>query len=169
METRFLIILLLQLILLLVFYIRTNRTTPPQGTDTTSETIATTLATQPLPVAALSDAIDPAEPLDLQSVISAYQRGQLDEALERIEPLMAAPSAEIIELLGNINLQRLRSNYPMTEKVLYTVQSGDYLQKIARKYNTTIALIKIMNGMQSDTIRIGERLNVFTGTFDVEV
>ena len=166
----FLIILLLQLILLLGFYIKNKQTTSPQDTDTTSEAVASTPSTQRLPAtAASSEAIDHVEPLDLQSVISAYQRGQLDEALERIEPLLATPSPEIIELLGNINIARLRSNYPMKEKVLYTVESGDYLQKIARKYNTTIALIKIMNGMQSDTIRIGERLSVFTGTFDVEV
>ena len=82
-----------------------------------------------------------------------------------IEPLLATPSPEIIELLGTINIARLPL-VSMKEKVLYTVESGDYLQN---NENDDIALIKIMNGMQSDTIRIGERLSVFTGTFDVEV
>ena len=51
----------------------------------------------------------------------------------------------------------------------YTVKSGDYLQKIARQFNTTIALIKKMNNMQTDTIRIGARLIVFEGSFTILV
>ena len=44
------------------------------------------------------------------------------------------------------------------------MQSGDALWKIAKKYNTTIALIKTLNNRKTDTIRVGERLLIFNGT-----
>jgi lipoprotein-anchoring transpeptidase ErfK/SrfK len=166
----FIIILLLQLILLLVFYVKNKLTPAAEVADSAVEAITPLPLKKVLPEAnASSEVIDAVKPHDLQAVITAYQRGELNEALQRIQPLLANPSPEIIELLGKINIQRLQSNYPMKEKIFYTVQSGDYLQKIARKYNTTIALIKKINGMQTDTIRIGERLSIFTGAFDVEV
>ena len=71
--------------------------------------------------------------------------------------------------MGEINMRRLLSPQPMTGKTFYTVKSGDYLQKIARQFNTTIALIKKMNNMQTDTIRVGARLIVFEGSFSILV
>jgi lipoprotein-anchoring transpeptidase ErfK/SrfK len=57
----------------------------------------------------------------------------------------------------------------MAGKEYYVIQSGDYLQKIARKYNTTVALLKEMNGLESDMIRLGDRLLVFSGGFSIHV
>ena len=71
--------------------------------------------------------------------------------------------------MGEINMRRLLSPQPMAGKTFYTVKSGDYLQKIARQFNTTIALIKKMNNMQTDTIRVGARLIVFEGSFSILV
>ena len=71
--------------------------------------------------------------------------------------------------MGEINMRRLLSPQTMVGKTFYTVKSGDYLQKIARQFNTTIALIKKMNNMQTDTIRVGARLIVFEGSFSIQV
>lgn len=42
----------------------------------------------------------------------------------------------------------------------YTVKSGDTLSAIARKYHTTVSNIKRVNGLSSDTIRVGQRLRI---------
>ncbi|KAA0548549.1 LysM peptidoglycan-binding domain-containing protein [Bacillus sp. BGMRC 2118] len=45
----------------------------------------------------------------------------------------------------------------------YTVQSGDSLSVIARKFGTTVTNLKQLNGLTSDTIYVGQTLKV-TGT-----
>ena len=42
----------------------------------------------------------------------------------------------------------------------YTVQSGDTLSLIAQAFGTTVAKIKEMNGLKSDNLRIGQKLNL---------
>ena len=42
----------------------------------------------------------------------------------------------------------------------YIVQNGDYLAKISKKCNVTIAAIKKANDLKSDTIRIGQKLKI---------
>ncbi|MBM6616073.1 LysM peptidoglycan-binding domain-containing protein, partial [Desemzia sp. RIT804] len=39
-----------------------------------------------------------------------------------------------------------------TSTAQYTIQSGDTLSGIARKYNTTVANLKSLNNLKSDTI-----------------
>ena len=53
------------------------------------------------------------------------------------------------------------------EYTIYTVQSGDYLAKISRKYNVTIAAIKKANpSIKGDVVRVGQKLKL-PGKFDV--
>ena len=49
---------------------------------------------------------------------------------------------------------------PMVEASTYTVEKGDTLSKIAVKHNTTIALLKEWNNLQSDSIYIDQKLIV---------
>ncbi len=46
----------------------------------------------------------------------------------------------------------------------YTVQSGDSLSKIAVKHGTTVKALKEVNKLQSDVIRIGQKLKLPEGT-----
>ncbi len=46
------------------------------------------------------------------------------------------------------------------EYSIYVVQNGDYLAKISKKCNVTIAAIKRINNLKSDTIRIGQKLKI---------
>ena len=55
---------------------------------------------------------------------------------------------------------------PTPETTVYVVQSGDYLAKISRKFNVTIAAIKKTNNMTSDVVRVGQKLKI-PGKFDV--
>ena len=49
---------------------------------------------------------------------------------------------------------------PIVEASTYTVEKGDTLSKIAMKHNTTIALLKEWNNLQSDSIYIDQKLIV---------
>jgi len=57
---------------------------------------------------------------------------------------------------------------PEPEYTIYIVQRGDYLAKISKKYNLTIGSIKRLNGLKSDTVRIGQKLKL-PGKVDVGV
>lgn len=49
-------------------------------------------------------------------------------------------------------------------KTRYTVKSGDYLGKIARKFGVRVNDIKRWNGLRSNNIRIGQRLTIYRRT-----
>lgn len=51
-----------------------------------------------------------------------------------------------------------------SEPIVYVVQPGDTLSGIARRYNTTVVAIKQYNGLNRDTIYVGQRLQVPVGT-----
>lgn len=49
------------------------------------------------------------------------------------------------------------------ERIVYRVQNGDYLGKIASKYRVSVAQIKRWNNLKSNNIRIGQRLIIYRG------
>ena len=101
---------------------------------------------------------------------AAVDAGQLTDARDLLNTLIAThPDPEAIQLLGEVNMLLLKSPLMMPGKEYYVIQSGDYLQKISKKYNTTVALLKTMNGLKSDTIRLGDRLLVFNSDFSIRV
>ncbi|MDB9960519.1 LysM peptidoglycan-binding domain-containing protein [Oceanihabitans sp.] len=46
-------------------------------------------------------------------------------------------------------------------KIRYTVKSGDYLGKIARKFGVRVSQLKQWNGLRSNNLRIGQRLTIY--------
>ena len=52
------------------------------------------------------------------------------------------------------------------ETTVYVVQSGDYLAKISKRFNVTIASIKRVNNMKGDVVRVGQKLKI-PGKVDV--
>ena len=54
-----------------------------------------------------------------------------------------------------------------SETTVYVVQSGDYLAKISKRFNVTIASIKSLNNLKGDVIRVGQKLKI-PGKVDVE-
>ena len=71
--------------------------------------------------------------------------------------------------LENLNMDIILSNTPTPKTVAYEVQVGDSLAKIAKKYKTTIDFIKRSNHLSRDTIRVGQKLRIWTGTFSIYV
>jgi len=53
--------------------------------------------------------------------------------------------------------------------IVYEVQPNDALSKIARRYHTTVGLIKRANGLQTDIIKPGQKLKVNTCTFSIAI
>ena len=49
------------------------------------------------------------------------------------------------------------------ERIVYRVQSGDYLGKIATKYRVSVAQIKKWNNLKSNDIRVGQKLIIYRG------
>jgi LysM repeat protein len=60
--------------------------------------------------------------------------------------------------LLSINLSAV--NAANNPRNTYEVKSGDYLWKIASTYQTTVENLKLINGLQSDLILVGQKLRV---------
>lgn len=71
--------------------------------------------------------------------------------------------------LGAINTALLYSPRRDEYGREYTVQSGDTLSAIAAAHHTTSALLRDINGIRGEIIRIGQKLKVPAGSFRVEV
>jgi len=75
----------------------------------------------------------------------------------------------VMKKLGDVGMELLFTPRPMPEKEEYTVQSGDSLAKLAKKFGTTIDLIKKNNNISGSMIKIGDRLRIFSGTFSLSI
>ena len=72
--------------------------------------------------------------------------------------------------LEQLNLELIFSNSEVKGKTAFhEVAIGDTLVKIADQYGTTVEMIKRGNNLQSDVIRVGQRLRVWTGSFNIFV
>lgn len=73
------------------------------------------------------------------------------------------------DLLGEVDIGLLFSERAMPEKIDYTIAAGDTLAKLATRYGTTLELISKGNNIKGPTIRVGDRLRIFTGKFSIRV
>lgn len=64
--------------------------------------------------------------------------------------------------------QILKLPSPLTPEATYTVQKGDSLYSIARKYNTTVDELKKINNLTSNILSIGQVLKLPTSTVEEE-
>lgn len=85
------------------------------------------------------------------------------------DPALAAQRLDAEKILNEVGIALVLSPREMPEKVDYTVQPGDSLDKIAKKFGTTIELIRASNNIRGSMIRAGDRLRVLQGTFSVKV
>ena len=71
--------------------------------------------------------------------------------------------------LTGLNMKILFSPLVTDYSVLYVVKKGDTLIGIAKRFDTTVDLIIKSNNLQSDIIRIGQRLKISTAKYSVVV
>jgi LysM repeat protein len=97
--------------------------------------------------------------------------GKLADARALLQPIADGTNApeKVLLALGEIDSQILFSPAPAPEKLDYTVEPGDSLGKLARKFGTTVDLLKKSNNLTRDLIRVGDRLRIYQGHFAVEV
>lgn len=78
--------------------------------------------------------------------------------------------ASIQKELEDVNLDIIFSNVDVSGKtVFHEVVRGDTLGKLAKKYGTTIALIKKSNHLKSDVIRIGQKVRIWKSSFNLHI
>ena len=170
----FIIVIIFQLVLLSLYLYNRSVKLDKKPTDNITDKVNADYLDDNLPLEAIvkeksNKSFNKISEKELAPIKKLFETGNYDEAYNSILPLLSRGDENVINLLGQINMRRLLSSQPMQDKIFYVVKSGDYLQKIANEFNTTVALIKIMNGLQTDTIRTGSRLIVFNGKFTIKV
>lgn len=107
--------------------------------------------------------------------IDLKQDGDIVQAKETYQKILAEhPDFGEVEKaqreLENLNMALIFSNKEVPEKtMIHEVAGGDTLGEIAKKYGTTIELIQRSNRLESHVIRVGQKLRIWTGTFNIFV
>ena len=69
-----------------------------------------------------------------------------------------------------VSLEIIFSDVPIpSQTIIYQVRPRDTLSKVARKFYTTVDLIKKRNHLESDAIRTDQRLSIWTGRFNIVI
>lgn len=105
---------------------------------------------------------------------SLLEKGQLLEAKNDFQKIVTdhpdfKQISEAQKKLEDLNIKIVFSNLVTNQNQIYDVLPGDTLDKIAKKFNTTVELIKKSNNITSDTIQAGRKLRVWTGKFSILV
>lgn len=110
----------------------------------------------------------------LAGIRAAAERGDLIEA--RNQAYASLEQATHPEITGALETQLAELNFKllftpseMPEKTEYIVQPGDSLIRIAKKFHTTVELIKKSNVLQRSVLHPGDRLRIFNATFAIAV
>ena len=75
----------------------------------------------------------------------------------------------LIDKLGEINLENLCSRTPLPFITNHIVKSGEYLSSIAKKNKTSVDSIKKINNLSRDTIKKGARLRIDKSDYLIKV
>jgi lipoprotein-anchoring transpeptidase ErfK/SrfK len=77
--------------------------------------------------------------------------------------------ADVQDRLGKLNIAILFSSSVTDKDIVYEVEPGDALINIAKKFKTTVELIKKANGLKSDTIRVSSKLKISKAAYKILV
>lgn len=124
-------------------------------------------AGRPAPAAKLRPAVAPATPAVLTQINALAAGQQAEAARQKCYQALAqgkdpAAVAEIEKILGKLNVELATTPAAMAEKAEYVVQTGDSLEKLAKKFGTTVDLIRKGNAIQGPTIHAGDCLRIFS-------
>lgn len=101
-------------------------------------------------------------------------QGDVSAAREKAYEALAASTqpagrSAIEAYLGELNILAVMNPHPMAEKTEYTIERGDMLAVLARRFKTTVELLAKSNNIRGSNIRPGDRLRILNGTFRIEV
>jgi hypothetical protein len=137
---------------------------PQSGTSATKPTPARPPVARP---AVQPASLERARQLDSQGNLLHARTAYLDLLRTGLGESLRA---EIERRLGEINITLLFSPHDMPEKVPYTVQRNDAMDKIARKFGTTTELIVKSNNVRNENrIKAGDMFRVFNGKFSLRI
>ncbi|MFH1837185.1 MAG: L,D-transpeptidase family protein [Candidatus Omnitrophota bacterium] len=74
---------------------------------------------------------------------------------------------KIRSAIGDANIKMLISPEIQEGSIEYVIQPGDTLSAIARRFNTTVELIRKINGIQGDIIRSGQKIKIVISKFSI--
>jgi lipoprotein-anchoring transpeptidase ErfK/SrfK len=105
---------------------------------------------------------------------SLLEKGELLEAKADYQKIITDyPDFKMIsdtqKKLGELNIRIISSSLNTNQSQVYEVKPGDSLDKIAKKFNTTVELLKKSNNISTNTIQAGRKLRVWTGKFSILV
>jgi len=118
---------------------------------------------------------EPIKPFEVKEAQQAFEEGRLTDARKIYNDSLAGlennPQAfnDVQHKVEDLNMKILLSPAIDENSEEYEVKPGDSLTRIAKKYNTTIELIKQVNNLPSDNLRVGQKLKVITAKFSVFV
>jgi hypothetical protein len=109
---------------------------------------------------------------EFQAAEKLKAAGQLAEARDALTAFIQKyPSGPHVgaaqDLLGEVNISVLLSDYPAPEKEEYIVRSGDVLARVAMKFKSTPELIMRTNNLSGTMLRIGQRLLISHPEFSI--
>ena len=103
----------------------------------------------------------------LQSGEEQAARAEMLQIMDVYPDSSRTPMAK--RVLSELNLDRLLSRRPMPGKLDYLVKRGDALAAIARTHHTTLAYLRLVNGVSSYNIHPGDRYVLYPMEFDAVV
>ncbi len=132
-------------------------------------------ASAALPEAELDTVAERSAVVEIAEAQDLADAGKLTEAREGLQEFLAGEtvSAEAKsaaeEELESLNMKILFSPVPTDDSLIYEVKLGDNLHDIAKKFKTTVALIKKSNQLEKDTIYPGQKFKIEKAEFSIEV
>ncbi|MCK5450920.1 MAG: L,D-transpeptidase family protein [Candidatus Omnitrophica bacterium] len=110
-----------------------------------------------------------------KKLIEVYrQKGENRQARDHAVSLLEnfpniEDAGEIRSLVEDLNMKIMLSPEVTEDSVEYSIQPGDTLSGIARKFNTTVSMVKKVNGITGDIIYPGRKLKVIVSKFSIFV
>ena len=111
---------------------------------------------------------------EFQAAQKLKAEGKLSEARAALTTLIqrypGGPHVgEAQDLLGEVNISILLSDYPSPDKEEYIVRSGDVLARVAAKMKSTSELIMRTNNLSGTMLHVGQKLLISRPEFSILV